>query len=796
MSNQVKINSVKYFSVTTHHPSGGFSFDTDDLPRFGVFEQDGDTAIYNGIMAKRGGFTGLYRGHIPVSGIEGFDIGRFYDVVVSGAVQSLQSKISIDNFVVTEKDVDDIQVELTITSGDVAAIRVKTDQLTFSSSGVKSDVVAVSGVAIKPAEQVNANVVEVSGVSVNINMFQGGATGSGDWAEGEKAQIRDALGIDGLKQATFSGMLNAVSGDVVSIKTKTDQFTFSSSGVKVDVVAMSGVQTNINQYQTDISTVLTPTGTIDANITFVGGTAVTSTGDFQADTSFLARQAMLAVTSGDVLSVKAQTDQLSFSSSGVKADIVALSGVQTDINKYRADISTILPATGTVNANITFVGGTPVTSTGDFQADTSFLARQTMLAVTSGDVLSVKTKTDQLTFSSSGVKSDMVALDGQDVNGTGLFAEIIDATLINNKLHYLVKTALPATTAVAAKTIFSYITHDSPSNPEFSLFDGGAASLTSLRSVVGIIRNTMAASGEVTNIRSKTSQLVFSGSGVEANIISTSGNLVNINMFQSNVNNLTVAATGTVTANVISVSGINININQFQADVSVASGDWAEGEKAQIRHALGVDGFKKMTFAGMLNATSGDVISVKSKTNQLAFSGSGVKANIVALSGVQTNINQFQTDVSSLTINITGVVAASITGVVDANVTFVAGTTVTSTGDFQADLDALNVFHADIRLQIDGSGGIDEHTIFWFKNAARVTTGITNPIIHSVKRSSGTSLISPTPLTEIGSTHVFKYDATGGERQKTGESYIVSVSGTIEGSTRTFTRLLGRDNTS
>lgn len=269
MSNQVKINSVKYFSVTTHHPSGGFSFDTDDLPRFGVFEQDGDTAIYNGIMAKRGGFTGLYRGHIPVSGIEGFDIGRFYDVVVSGAVQSLQSKISIDNFVVTEKDVDDIQVELTITSGDVAAIRVKTDQLTFSSSGVKSDVVAVSGVAIKPAEQVNANVVEVSGVSVNINMFQGGATGSGDWAEGEKAQIRDALGIDGLKQATFSGMLNAVSGDVVSIKTKTDQFTFSSSGVKVDVVAMSGVQTNINQYQTDISTVLTPTGTIDANITFV-----------------------------------------------------------------------------------------------------------------------------------------------------------------------------------------------------------------------------------------------------------------------------------------------------------------------------------------------------------------------------------------------------------------------------------------------------------------------------------------------------------------------------------------------
>lgn len=710
MSNQVKINSVKYFSVTTHHPSGGFSFDTDDLPRFGVFEQGGDTAIYNGIMAKRGGFTGLYRGHIPVSGIEGFDIGRFYDVVVSGAVQSLQSKISIDNFVVTEKDVDDIQVELTVTSGDVAAIRVKTDQLTFSSSGVKSDVVAVSGVAIKPAEQVNANVVEVSGVSVNINMFQGGAAGSGDWAEGEKAQIRDALGIDGLKQATFSGMLNAVSGDVVSIKTKTDQFTFSSSGVKVDVVAMSGVQTNINQYQTDISTVLTPTGTIDANITFVGGT--------------------------------------------------------------------------------------PVTSTGDFQADTSFLARQAMLAVTSGDVLSVKTKTDQLTFSSSGVKSDMVALDGQDVNGTGLFAEIIDATLINNKLHYLVKTALPATTAVAAKTIFSYITHDSPSNPEFSSFDGGVASLTALRSVVGIIRNTMAASGEVTNIRSKTSQLAFSGSGVEANIISTSGNLVNINMFQSNVNNLTVAATGTVTANVISVSGINININQFQADVSVASGDWAEGEKAQIRHALGVDGFKKMTFAGMLNATSGDVVSVKSKTNQLAFSGSGVKANIVALSGVQTNINQFQTDVSSLTVNITGVVAASITGVVDANVTFVAGTTVTSTGDFQADLDALNVFHADIRLQIDGSGGIDEHTIFWFKNAARVTTGITNPIIHSVKRSSGTSLISPTPLTEIGSTHVFKYDATGGERQKTGESYIVSVSGTIEGSTRTFTRLLGRDNTS
>lgn len=51
-----------------------------------------------------------------------------------------------------------------------------------------------------------------------------GEGGSGDWSTGERAQIRQALGIDGSKTATSGGNLDAV-------KTKTDQLAFTSNNV-------------------------------------------------------------------------------------------------------------------------------------------------------------------------------------------------------------------------------------------------------------------------------------------------------------------------------------------------------------------------------------------------------------------------------------------------------------------------------------------------------------------------------------------------------------------------------------
>ena len=102
----------------------------------------------------------------------------------------------------------------------------------------------------------------------------------------------------------------------------------------------------------------------------------------------------------------------------------------------------------------------------------------------------------------------------------------------------------------------------------------------------------------------------------------------------------------------------------------------------------------------------------------------------------------------------------------------------------------MDVYHADIQFNKDTD---DEYTVTWFKNATRITTGITSPTIQVIKRSDGTDLITSTSMTEIGTTESFKYnEATN--KQISGESYLVICSGNIDGSGRSYSWILGRDS--
>lgn len=665
MSDQI-INTVRHFSVTIHHPSGGFSLDADNNPRIGVFEQDTDVAIYDGIMTKRGGFTGLYRGTVPVSGSEGFEIDKWYDVIVSGSVQNITSKFLFDNFRVVRTDTDDIETELTVVSGDVVSIKSQTDQFTFSSSGVKADVVAVSGVAIKTNDGIiDSNIVSVSGTDVQLSDFVANTD--------LLARQADLLATSGTAKF-IKDMLTVTSGDVLSVKTKTDQLTFSSSGVKADTVAISGNAVNIEQLQgTSAGDWTTDEKSQIRDALGVDGTKIHAVGGY------------IQAISGDVSSIKSKTDQLTFSSSGVKSDVVAVSGSSVNINMFSGESGSGADWGETEKSQIRHalgIGGTKIQSVGG-----------TLQAV-SGDVSSIKAKTDQLTFSSSGIKADIIAVTGDKVSHISDFhADISNLALQSTLLE---------------------------------------------------------TSGNVVDIKSQTDQFTFSSSGVKADIVATSGSAVNINMFSGEGG-----------------SGV----------------DWSEDERKQIRDALGIDGTKINSVGGYIQAISGDVSSIKSKTDQLTFSSSGVKVDVVAVSGGSVEIHDFKADVSNV----------GVTGVVQANVVRVNDTEVGGTGNFQTDLSPLDIYHADIDFRVDGSGGRDEYTVYWLKNASRITTGITNPVIHVMKRTTGDSLISPTAMTEIGSTHVFKYDESS-NLQKTGEAYLISASATIESETRNFLRILGRDN--
>lgn len=101
-------------------------------------------------------------------------------------------------------------------------------------------------------------------------------------------------------------------------------------------------------------------------------------------------------------------------------------------------------------------------------------------------------------------------------------------------------------------------------------------------------------------------------------------------------------------------------------------------------------------------------------------------------------------------------------------------------------------YYADIQMNIDNAGGKDEYSVTWYKNSAPISAGITSPQLQVIKRADGTNLIQPTGMTEIGSIHSFKYDSSA-DRITRGESYVSKVTATIDGASREWRKIIGRD---
>jgi hypothetical protein len=106
---------------------------------------------------------------------------------------------------------------------------------------------------------------------------------------------------------------------------------------------------------------------------------------------------------------------------------------------------------------------------------------------------------------------------------------------------------------------------------------------------------------------------------------------------------------------------------------------------------------------------------------------------------------------------------------------------------------AHNLYTADIHFTVDEANTQDEYTVTWFKNGARITSGVTSPTIQVVARSNGADLIAATAMTEIGSTESFKKDE-GTARTTGGEAYLVIAAGTIDAGARSFARIVSRDS--
>jgi hypothetical protein len=104
------------------------------------------------------------------------------------------------------------------------------------------------------------------------------------------------------------------------------------------------------------------------------------------------------------------------------------------------------------------------------------------------------------------------------------------------------------------------------------------------------------------------------------------------------------------------------------------------------------------------------------------------------------------------------------------------------------------LYTARIYLVIDEANTQDEYTVIFSKNGVDLTAGVTLPTIQVLKWADGTDLIASTSLTEIGSSGLFKHTATLTARLTAGQTAIAKITATIDGSTRTIYRPIGRDS--
>jgi len=103
---RVPIDEVVTFDCITSNPSTSEVSDADSTPTFEVFEDTTDTDIgVGGNLTKRTSKTGNYRGSFTASGANGFEAGKWYNVIASATVDGVAGKARVMHFMCVPAEV-------------------------------------------------------------------------------------------------------------------------------------------------------------------------------------------------------------------------------------------------------------------------------------------------------------------------------------------------------------------------------------------------------------------------------------------------------------------------------------------------------------------------------------------------------------------------------------------------------------------------------------------------------------------------------------------------------------------
>lgn len=138
MGSTRKIEDTIILDFTTHNPSTGAVQDADAIPTYEVFEDTTDAALLSLNSVKRAGKTGNYRASVDATTINGFEVGKSYNVIVSATVNVVSAKARIAAFTLDSKrnaDLNDLSQTQIVSDStaflgeDIGDIKAKTDTI-------------------------------------------------------------------------------------------------------------------------------------------------------------------------------------------------------------------------------------------------------------------------------------------------------------------------------------------------------------------------------------------------------------------------------------------------------------------------------------------------------------------------------------------------------------------------------------------------------------------------------------------------------------------------------------------
>jgi len=119
----VRLEDTAIFDFITRSGSTGAATDADSTPTCEVFEETTDAAILSPTVVKRTGKTGNYRVPVAATNANGFEVGKYYNVVVSATVGSVADKAVVMTFYVVPR----IRTGVVVADTGNSATTFKTD---------------------------------------------------------------------------------------------------------------------------------------------------------------------------------------------------------------------------------------------------------------------------------------------------------------------------------------------------------------------------------------------------------------------------------------------------------------------------------------------------------------------------------------------------------------------------------------------------------------------------------------------------------------------------------------------